>query len=185
MFGRKHDLGSGERCRTSSRAPQDRELARLWRILGAANFLCFRRSPTDISYPLLTGPHRARRSLLLMRKYVTLNVHSPQSDFVSYSRVVLSHHLPKQNKKVPSRPRQVLGLTVCCPTTGPVTILSDTFADRRDLAVAYSLAERCEFPKEIPSEHHTLPMTRSDPDFFSELRWFYQEGASYLFPDLW
>ena len=63
--------------------------------------------------------HRARRSLLLMRKYVTLNVHSLQNDFVSYSRAFFLP--PFQNKtKVSSRPRQVFGPTVCCPT-GPVT----------------------------------------------------------------
>src|SRR5712671_6934474 len=41
MLGRKYDLGSGERRRTTSRAPQTRQVARLWGILGAMTFQLF------------------------------------------------------------------------------------------------------------------------------------------------
>ena len=50
--------------------------------------------------------HRARRSLLLMRKYVTPNVHSLQNDFVSYLLVFLPP-LPKQ-KSHPDRVKSLI-----------------------------------------------------------------------------
>jgi pimeloyl-ACP methyl ester carboxylesterase len=42
--------------------------------------------------------HRARRSPLLMRRYVTLNVHSLTNDFVSYLRVFFPPFFVPQNK---------------------------------------------------------------------------------------
>jgi len=63
--------------------------------------------------------------------------------------------LPKQNKSLIQTASSLWSYGLL--PYGACYLPSHTFADRRDLAVAYSLAERRESP-EIPSEHHTWPM---------------------------
>ncbi len=92
--------------------------------------------------------HRARRSLLLIRKYVPFTSAALQK---KSSRRIYYECLPLKQK---SHPDRVKSLVLRSAAHGPVYRPSPCFADRRDLAVAYSFAERCE-PK---SRNTALPV---------------------------
>ena len=165
MFGRKHDLGSGEGHRTSSRAPQDRELARFWRILGAMIPTPPAPYSRQLTFPFTQG------STLALAYAEVCDLQRPLS--TKCFRVVFTGVLSPPPPPLPKQNNSLIQ-TASSPWSygllpyGACYFPSHTLTDRRDLAVAYSLAEGCEspkFPQTVTPGPCSSTRSCSDPDF--------------------
>ena len=116
-----------------------------------------------------------------MRKYVTLNVHSLTNDLVSYLRVFFPP--PPLFSKQKSHPDRVKSLVLRSAALRgllpfPVTLLLTDAISQWHIHLQKEVSPR----NPLKMAHLRRALI---PIFFSELRWFYQEGASYLFPEFW